>query len=100
MKVARVNSQRLPILTGPGGMGGSNQSPPAAMALDDLTDVDTSGVADGDTLIYDAGTMTWLVGPSGGASLWVPVMVEDGATGLWYVTVTGDGDAVMTEVPL
>jgi hypothetical protein len=28
----------------------------------------------------------------------IPVMVEDGATGLWYVAVTGDGDAVMTEV--
>lgn len=31
-----------------------------------------------------------------GATL-VPVMVEDGATGLWYVAVTGDGDAVMVE---
>jgi hypothetical protein len=39
-------------------------------------------------------------GSSPATSIWVPVMVEDGATGLWYVSVTGDGDAVMTEVPL
>ncbi len=30
--------------------------------------------------------------------IWSPLMVEDGATGLWYVTVTGDGDAVLVEV--
>ena len=28
-------------------------------ALDDLSDVDTSGVADGDILVYDSGTATW-----------------------------------------
>jgi hypothetical protein len=41
----------------------------------------------------------WGTGTSA-TTMWVPVMVQDGATGLWYVTVTGDGDAVMTEVPL
>ncbi len=39
-------------------------------------------------------------GSSPATSMWAPVMVEDVGTGLWYVTVTGDGDAVMTEVPL
>lgn len=35
-------------------------------ALDDLTDVDTTGVADGDTLIYDLGTTTWVPGTPAG----------------------------------
>jgi hypothetical protein len=64
----------------------------ASLALDDLTDVTITSVTTGDRLRYN-GT-DW----SNSAALWVPVMVEDGATGLWYVTVTGDGDAVMTEV--
>jgi hypothetical protein len=34
--------------------------------LDALADVDTSGVADGDTLIYDEPTDEWLVGAGGG----------------------------------
>ncbi len=53
---------------------------------------------------FDAGT-SWGGSHEGGSTaasttMWRPVMVEDGATGLWYVTVTGDGDAVMTEVPV
>lgn len=37
--------------------------------LDDLGDVNTAGVADGDALLYDSGTSTWLPGAvSGGAS--------------------------------
>jgi hypothetical protein len=100
MKVARVNSSRLPILTGPGGLGGANQSPPAGLTLDDLTDVDTTGVVDGDVLTFEYGEWIALPGGTTPTTMWVPVMVEDGATGLWYVTVTGDGDAVMTEVPI
>ncbi len=52
----------------------------------------------------DGGT-TWfgvLVGAASNpaiTSMWVPVMTEV-ATDVWYVAVTGDGDAVMTEVPL
>ncbi len=51
----------------------------------------------------DGGTSwvaTWIGG--GGATattLWVPVMTEVD-TDVWYVLTTGDGDAVMTEVPL
>ena len=41
-----------------------------------------------DTLVISAGVM------------WVPVMTQDVSSGLWYVAVTGSGDAVMTEVPL
>jgi hypothetical protein len=62
MKVARVNARRDPILSSPSGVGGGNALP----ALDDLTDVDTSGVADGDTIVFDSGTSTWLPGAGGG----------------------------------
>ncbi len=69
------------------GTGGSGP-----ISLDDLTDVTLTSPAAGDRLRYDGSV--W----RNSAAVWVPVMVEDGATGLWYVTVTGDGDAVMTEV--
>ncbi len=39
---------------------------PAIGDLDDLGDVNTSGVADGDTLVWDAGTSTWVPGAGGG----------------------------------
>lgn len=51
----------------------------------------------GDILVADSDTEAHWEAPGGGA-IWVPVMVEDASTGLWYVVVTGDGDAVMTEV--
>lgn len=106
-------------------------SGPVTITIGDLADIDLSGISDGDIIIWDDATDTWIVGPqTGGGSIalddltdvsitsatasdrlvyngsvwvnssamWVPVMVEDGATGLWYVAVTGDGDAVMTEV--
>jgi hypothetical protein len=125
MKVARVNSRRSPILSSPSGVGGGTALP----ALDDLTDVDTSGVADGDVLTFESGE--WIALPGGGAAttMWAPVMTEttiegccelavipgsppdslyaDGdwlyitdSTDAWFVVVTGDGDAVMTEIPL
>ena len=34
--------------------------------FDDLIDVDTAGVADGDSITYDAGTETWVPGAGGG----------------------------------
>ena len=37
-----------------------------AKTLDDLTDVDTTGVADGDALGYDANTTSWVPGGGGG----------------------------------
>lgn len=40
----------------------------AAGTLDDLTDVDTTGVADGDVLTYDSGSGDWVAAaPTGGA---------------------------------
>jgi len=100
VKTARVNAPRLPILSGPGGMGGA--TPAGAVALADLTDVDLTGLADGDVIVWDAGSGTWIPATATppDTTLWVPVMTEDTSSGLWYVAVTGDGDAVMTEVPL
>ncbi len=62
MKVARVNARRLPILTGTGGLGGVDQFPPADLALDDLSDVDTTGVVDGDVLTFEYGE--WIALPN------------------------------------
>lgn len=44
-------------------------------ALDDLTDVDTTGVTDGDSLVYDSGSGLWVPGAvsgGGAADLWTP----------------------------
>ncbi len=72
MKVARVNARRLPTLSSPSGVGGGAALP----ALDDLTDVDTSGVTDGDTIVFDSGTSTWLPGTGGsGPSFATPAIV-------------------------
>lgn len=38
----------------------------APTALNDLADVDTTGAADGNALVYDAGTSTWVPGEGGG----------------------------------
>src|SRR5690554_5190253 len=51
-----------------------------AETLDDLTDVDTTGVADGDALVYDADTSTWVPGEGGG-----------GGGGGSYAATIGDG---------
>lgn len=40
-----------------------------ATELDDLTDVDVSGVSDGDALVYDAGTSMWIPGSAGGGAI-------------------------------
>ncbi len=78
-----------------GGTGGTGS---AIEILDDgvsltagVTSIDFTGAGVAATAVGDAVTVA--------VGIWVPVMVEDVGTGLWYVTVTGDGDAVMTEVP-
>lgn len=64
----------------------------AVAALDDLSDVTITSAAAADRLRFDGSE--W----RNSAKLWTPVMVEDVPSGLWYVVVTGDGDAVLTEV--
>ncbi len=99
-RIGRVQQVPYPIITGTGGMGGVSIPPTTIppIALDDLTDVDTTGVMDGDVLTFEYGL--WVAGPNTiVTTMWVPVMTEVD-TDVWYVVVTGDGDAVMTEVPL
>lgn len=100
MKVDRVNARRLPTLSSPAGLGGSTALP----ALDDLTDVDLTGVADGDTIVFDSGSGTWLPG-SGGTSTggMVPYYIAPGDTftvppykqGLFKTTIEVDGFLVV-----
>ena len=99
MKVASINGRVTPAMTTFGGLGGTAVTP----FIPDLQGVDVTGLADGFILIWDAASSTWVVGPAPNptpTSIYVPVMTEDVGSGLWYVAVTGDGDAVMTEVPL
>lgn len=53
-----------------GGGGGS------ASSLSDMTDVDISSPADGDTLVYNATTHKWESGSGGGCSCLPPMLVE------------------------
>jgi hypothetical protein len=80
-----------PLVTASG--AGAAKTVTITGALDDLTDVTITTPATSDRLRYNGSL--WV----NSTAMWVPVMVEDGATGLWYVAVTGDGDATMTEVP-
>jgi hypothetical protein len=100
MKVARVRKQSQPILRNPGGLGGSFQVPTTPGSMCDILDVDCTYLAEGDVLMWNG--YAWVPEPvtPTTTSMWVPVMTEDVGSGLWYVAVTGDGDAIMTEVPL
>lgn len=61
--------------------------PTAATSLDFVGDgVTATGSGTAKTITINA------------APIYAPVMVEDATSGLWYVAVTGDGDAVLTEV--
>jgi hypothetical protein len=53
--------------TGPAGPTGPT-GPTGASTLAALTDVDLTGLSDGDTLVYDNDTSTWLPGAGGGGS--------------------------------
>lgn len=52
---------------------------PGGGALNDLTDVDTTGVADGDALVYDADTSTWVPGTGGGGGGSYSATIGDGS---------------------
>ncbi len=80
MKVARVNARRDPILSSFSGVGGGTPAP----ALDDLTDVDTSGVGIGDVIVWNGSEWVPGTGGSGGFPWWFNVedygAVHDGST--------------------
>lgn len=77
MKVDRVNARRLPTLSSPAGLGGGTALP----ALDDLTDVDLSGVSPGDTIVWDGSD--WVPGTaSGGGNVpWSYAQADGGLAG-------------------
>ena len=64
-----------------------------ASDIEDLSNVDTSGVADGNALIYDQASSTWIPGDGGGgASIFIsptaPEFPEEG--NLWLDSTTGN----------
>ncbi len=92
-RIGRVQQVPYPILTGTGGMGGVSIPPFAgSISLDDLSDVDTTGVMDGDVLTFEYG-------------LWIPGV---GSSGRWELAVIpgsppdplyADGDFLYIFVP-
>lgn len=97
-RIGRVLYPPIPSLTSPTGLGGTTPQP----GLDDLSDVDTSGVTDGDALIWDDGAQLWVPGSGSGVSeiTDIPtsetdtslVLHPDGAGGVeWGTDATGGG---------
>lgn len=70
----------------------------ADIALDDLVDVDTTGVGDGDTLVYDAGAATWKAASGSGLNLAFTQLTDVPASYLGYagyaVAVNATEDAL------
>jgi hypothetical protein len=58
VKIAEVNNASTVALTSAYGLGGVRPQP----SVEDLTDVDVSSVSDGDVLVWDAGSSTWVAG--------------------------------------
>lgn len=71
----------------------------------DLADVDVTGLADGDSLVWDAGSMTWIPGPPGApvgaeylvgasdATLTAERVVTDTPTVTWDLSTAGQAKA-------
>lgn len=66
----------------------ASEEPGSIFALDDLTDVNTAGVADGDALVYDFATNTWVPGASSSVGALNDLSDVD-------TTGVGDGDALV-----
>jgi hypothetical protein len=98
MKVAQVNGRTFAVTQSVYGIGGTATMPQLAQ----LADVDITGLDDGDILVWDDSTDTWVTSPSGGAATSLtPVMAEapnivttDGST-VWLVLTLPDGSPVM-----
>lgn len=91
MKIARVNDKPFQQMVSPFGIGGTAAMP----SMEDLSDVDVTGIADGDVLVWDAGTSTWIPGSSSGSSI-------TGATDHEHVNnvvFSGDGATTIFELP-
>jgi len=71
-------------------IAGAEGAPGTPSSLDDIPDVDTTGVQDGNALIYDAATSAWIPGEGGGkfaVSGTSPANPENGDT--WFNSNTG-----------
>jgi hypothetical protein len=62
-----------------------------AAALDDLTDVDTTGVSDGDRLTYNSGSGHWIPGAPSGATIEVEGDSGDDPTNIDHLVFAGAG---------
>lgn len=62
-KPGKVNSPPLATLTSATGLGGTAKIP----TLGELTDVDLTGISDGDIIYWDDASQTWLPTAPGGA---------------------------------
>ncbi len=99
MKVARVNGRNVVVMDSATGLGGGNALP----SVEDLTDVDVSGINDGDILIWDAGSSTWVVGPGGGdpaddTYAWMPLTTV--VAGEPVLVWDGDDNLIPTLTPV
>ena len=79
MKVARVNGRSVVFMDSALGLGGTGALP----SLSELPDVDVTGLADGDVLVWDDGTSTWVPGTS---------------IGTGFLEVTGGGKGTVSDL--
>jgi hypothetical protein len=64
-----------------------------ASDIEDLSNVDTSGVADGNALVYDEDTSTWIPGEGGGGGSYTVSSTppsEPSGGDIWFDNVTGN----------
>ena len=80
------------IVQGSSATVAGNQILTTASNLEDLANIDLTGLSDGDTLVYDATTSTWIPGEAGGGGS--SVTVSDSAPtspssgDIWYDSTT------------
>lgn len=70
VRVTRFGGRRVIFAT----VDGTIDPADIALALDDLTDVDLTGLADGDSLVWDSGAGMWIPGSGGSATAGVPTV--------------------------
>lgn len=99
-RIGRVNDYPVPALSGPGGFGGQNSSPPASLSLCDIADVDCTYLQVGDVLVWNG--YTWQsepisTDPVDDIAAWMPLTtVVDGEPVLVW---DGDNGLIPTLVP-
>jgi len=103
MKVARVNGDSFSVRFDPTGLGGTAAMP----ALAQLSDVDTTGLVDGDVLVWDTTSGTWIPGTSSGITAPVEVVAASGSAveidydvaHWWDITLTDDCALTIVNAP-